>query len=220
MPDLGLAQGGWQVASTAPPGSTPDSNPTTPAGQGPAGNSAGPNPYNTPIPGVAQYSQLIALAQKAYKQAVAEFGLQRSQLLQQYGYTGQIDPATGLVKNLGVDPNNPYGLYQQTLHGYGQAAEGLKEQMASRGIRGGLANQAMDQQKYGFGKDTSTLAQQLQQSLLGVQEQQTQAYFQEQTSIVNAQLSALQQAIAMMLSGQTIDPANLSGITAQLPKPS
>lgn len=207
MPDLGLAGGAM------PNGQVLDTT-VAPTGTGPAAStSTAPAPYSGPIPGAAQYSQLIALAQKAYKQSVAELNQERGQLLQQYGYVGQIDPATGLVKNVHVDANNPYGAYQQTLRGYGQAADRLRESNSLRGIRGGLANQGMTAQKFAFGKDTSALAQALQQGLLKIQEGQTQDYFTEQGQIVNAQLAALNQAMSMLLSGQTIDPANLSGIT-------
>ena len=210
MPDLGLNGG------VGPQGSPVVQDSTPPGGNPPPGGSP-PAPYSTPIPGVAQYSQLMALAQNYYKQTVATLNLQRGQLLQQYGYTGTIDPATGLIKNLGVDAHNPYGLYQQTLRQGGQQMEAEKANMASRGIRGGLANQGQTQLQYGFGAATNTLAQNLQSSLLGIQTSQEQAKYQEQNSIVQAQLQALNQAITMMLSGQVIDPAQISGI--QLPTP-
>lgn len=202
-----------------------DSGPPVASGTGPAAPAAAappvagpaPAPYSTPIPGVAQYSQLIGLAQNYYKQAVATYNLQRQNLLQQYGYTGKIDPATGLLTHMGVDPTNPYGLYQQTLKGAGQQQMGTREAFADRGIRGGLEHAAETQNKFGFGQATTQLANSLQDSLLGLQTQQNQAKYQEQNSIVQAQLQALQQAITMMLSGQTIDPANIAGIS--LPQP-
>jgi hypothetical protein len=196
------------VADSTPDGGSPGSGPGTTT----------PGPYNTPIPGVAEYSQLIALAQKAYTQSVATLNLQRGQLLQQYGYGGKIDPATGMVTHLYVDANNPYGLYQQTLKGYGMQSDQTRQSMALRGIHGGLANQAAKAQTWDFGKTTTGLTNQLQQTLLGIQEQQNQDYYNEQTQIVQAQLQALNQAITMMLSGQNIDPANLAGIENNIPK--
>lgn len=210
----GSTSGGYADATPAATGTGPaagpaPANPNTPTN---------PGPYKTPIPGAAQYGQLIALAQKAYKQSVAELNQERGQLLQQYGYVGQIDPATGLIKNLHVDAHNPYGLYQQTLKAGGQQQDATRANFAARGIRGGLEQAAETANKFAFGKATNDLSQSLQQSLLKLQESQTQDYFSEQQSIVNAQLTALNQAIQMMLSGQTIDPANLAGI--QLPQPS
>lgn len=197
-----------------PNGSTLDTTGgAPPPGTPPPGT---PGTYSTPIPGVAQYSQLIALAQNYYKQSVANLNLQRGNLLQQYGYTGTIDPATGLIKNIGVDAHNPYGLYQQTLKGAGQQMDQYNQGMAARGIHGGLANQGQDALKYGFGQATNTLAQNLQQSLLGLQTQQIQDQYQEQNSIVQAQLQALNQAITMMLSGQNIDPAQIPNINTLL----
>ena len=167
---------------------------------------------------MAQYSQLIALAQKYYQQSVATLNLQRQNLLREYGYVGKIDPATGLIKNMYVDNNNPYGLYQQTLKGGGAQQMATREQFAERGIRGGLEHAAETANKFEFGKATTSLANNLQDALLNIQTQQNAAQYQEQNSIVQAQLQALQQAIAMMLSGQTIDPANIAGI--KLPQPS
>lgn len=195
-----------QVLDTSTPGATG-------GGTGP-----GPTPYNTPIPGVAQYSQLIALAQNYYKQSVAQLNLQRSNLLQQYGYQGKIDPATGLISHLQIDAHNPYGAIQQFYKSAGQASEAERYSNAARNLHGGLANQGTTALKYGFGKGSTSLVNNLQDALLGIQSQQNQAKFTEQNSIVQSQLQALQQAISMLLSGQNIDPANLAGI--QLPQPS
>ena len=212
MPDLGLSGGAMpngQVLDSSGGNTTTTTNNTT---------TTTPGPYNTPIPGVAQYSQLIAAAQNFYKQSVATLNLQRQNLLQQYGYVGKIDPATGLISHMGVDPYNPYGLYQQTLRGAGQQMGAAQQSDVARGIgiNSGLARQGQEQLQYGFGQATNTLANNLQQSLLGLQTQQIQDQYQEQNSIVQAQLAALNQAITMMLSGQNIDPAQLPNIGSLL----
>jgi hypothetical protein len=165
--------------------------------------------YDTPIPGADIYAQAELAAKTGYQNAVARLNQQRGDTLQQFGYLGDVDPTNGTVGNLRVDPNNPYGTYQQLLRGSAQAGQAAHDNAAGRGIGGGLAAQGETEAKYGFGQGSFQLGTGLQNSLHGYDSAQTQAQTDEQNQIMGSKLSALQAALqAQLIASQNAAKAS------------
>lgn len=158
--------------------------------------------YDTPIPGADVYAQAELAAKTGYQNAVARLNQQRQDTLQQYGYLGDVDPNAGTISNLRVDPNNPYGQYQQLLRSSALEAQKAHDDAVGRGLGGGLANQGETQSKYDFGQGSFTLGTNLQNALHGYDSTQTQAQTDENNSIMQAKLSALQAALQAQLAAQ------------------
>lgn len=165
-------------------------------------------PYETPIPGAPSIAQADLAAKTAYQQALARLNQQRMGSLRQFGYTAQIDPETGVLTGLAVDPHNPYGQYQQTLRGAAQAGDAARNDAIANGLVGGLARQAEDQSKYAFGAQTGQLGNDLQNQLADFQDQQDQAKSAYDSALYTAELQGTQDAI----SGQNFNPADYSGL--------
>ena len=144
------------------------------------------------IPGAAQYLQDNLNAKQAYQNALAKINQQRQNTLLQYGYQGTVDPKTGVISKVGVNPNAPYGLYQQMLRGGAQ--QGYQQQwgLQDRGVAGGLANQVNRTLGYQFGQDSAKLGQDLSGQLFSLQDQQDQAKYQYDQTL------AMEEAMAAM----------------------
>lgn len=187
-----------------------------PASGGPTGN--GPvqatyTPYSTPIPGVALYGQAAAAAQKAYAQALAQLNQNRGSLLRSYGYLGDIDSKTGTVKNVRVDPHNPYGQFQQLLRNSALASEAAVDDAVGRGIHGGLAHQAESQVQYEHGMQSAQLGQALTDSLSQLQQEQSADAEARDQALYQAELDQLRTAMDTMASNGSVNPANDAGLT-------
>jgi hypothetical protein len=176
-------------------------------------------PSSSPIPlASGDYATAAATANAAYSNALASINNQRQQALQSFGYTGTIDPTTGQLTNMQVDPNNPYGQYQQML-GQGAAdqqavqagaeARGLGSVLGPRG--GGLAAQSLSNAKLAFGGQSAGLGENLMGTLGGLTEQQNQAQDTMNNALWQAELASAQNAIA----NQDFNPADFTGITDQ-----
>lgn len=150
-----------------------------------------------PIPGVSGYAQAALQAKTAYQKALTQLNSNRQTALQQFGYRGDIDPTTGVLTNMSVDPNNPYGAYQSMLNSHSTMQQQVEAQNASRHLgHGGLAAQGLTAEHKSFGADSSQLGTQIMQALSGFQGQQTDAQNVMDSSLYQAQLLAAQQAIA------------------------
>lgn len=193
------------------------------AGAG-AGAGAGPatppvTPGASPIPlASGDYASAEAMANTAYQQALAQINSQRQSALSEYGYKGTIDPVTGTLTDMQVDPNNPFGQYQQMLAGGAtdmattqadNAARGLGATFGARG--GGLAAQGITADKLAFGANSANLGQALMGTLGDLQGQQTSAQETNDNALWQAELDAAQGAI----QSQAFDPANMDGVTDQ-----
>lgn len=187
----------------------------------PGAPGAGPAPSSSPIPlATGDYATAAATANAAYQQALASINNQRQQALQSFGYTGQIDPTTGQLTNMAVDPHNPYGQYQQMLaQGAGDQravlansmARGLGSVTGARG--GGLAAQDLTNAKLAFGANSANLGQSLMGTLGDLTSQQSQAQTDMNNALWNAELASAQNAI----SNQDFNPADFSGIADKAP---
>lgn len=129
------APNGYTPATTAKPQQSP------PGTQQKNTNVGSPGVQNNdPIPNASVYLDAQNQAELAYEQAQAQLLKQRNALYHSYG----------LLDNGSVDPNNPYGQYQQMLGAEGAALDADRSDAVGRGLGGGpgLANQASAQTKY------------------------------------------------------------------------
>lgn len=176
-------------------------------------------PGSSPIPlGTGDYATAAATANQAYQNALASINGQRQQALGSFGYTGTIDPATGQITNMAVDPNNPYGQYQQLLSQGASDQQGVQAADAARGIGsatgargGGLAAQGLTAAKLNFGGQSAALGENLMSTLSGLTSQQQDASDTMNNALWQAELASAQGAI----QGQNFDPADMTGITDQ-----
>lgn len=168
--------------------------------------------YETPIPGADIYLQSELAAKTGYQNAVARLNQQRLDTLRQSGYLADIDPTSGALSNLRVDPSNPYGTYQQLLRGSAIDAQNAHEAAAARGIGGGLAAQGETQAKYQFGQGSFQLGTGLQGALHGYDATQTGAETSMNQSILQSKMQALQAALqAQLMSQQSVGYGQAGG---------
>lgn len=191
--------GGTNTAPTSP---TTTTTPTQP-------DYSGPQKYNTtlvPDAGVLAMGQ--AAATQAYQQALAKLNLQRSQTLNQAGYTATFDPNSGAYSNLSIDPHNPYGQVEQLFNTHALNLQNAQNAMEDRGIRGGLAHQADTSAENQAHAETSNFASGLMNTLTGYEGAQGDAATQYQNSLYQAELAAIQAAIA----GGNFNPTDYGNI--------
>jgi hypothetical protein len=188
------------------------------------GGGTGSPPGGSPIPGspiplsTGDYATSAAMANAAYNQALSAINGQRQSALQSFGYAGTIDPATGQLTDMHVDPNNPYGQFQQML-GQGAAdQQAVQAADMSRGIGpafgprgGGLAAQGLTNAKLAFGANSANLGQSLMGTLGDLSNQQQGAQDTMNNALWQAELASAQNAI----QGQDFNPADFSGVTNQ-----
>ena len=143
------------------------------------------------FPGGDTYQNADLAAQTAYNNAVIRLNSQRQNTLQQAGYQADIDPTTGAYTNLRVDPNNPYGGYQQLLRSGAQQSEAAHSSAVGRGLVGGLANQGDREAQYQFGGASNQFGTAFQQTMGGYDQSQTDAAGQrDQTMASNREQAA------------------------------
>lgn len=157
-----------------------------------------------PIPGASGYASADVMANNAYNAAVAQLNKNRLNTLTQYGYTGSVDPTSGVLSGVRVDPHAIHGQLQDLLHG--QAVEDMQANLASedRGLVGGLAHQAGSELRFQHGSQDTHLGQDLTQQLADYQGQQQQAAETRDSSLWQAENDAANQAMSDQ-EGQTID---------------
>ncbi|MCZ2109505.1 MAG: hypothetical protein LC118_08050 [Dehalococcoidia bacterium] len=166
--------------------------------------------YATPIPGVAQYGQAALAAKTAYQQALARLNQKRQGTLRQFGYTGDIDPETGVVKNVKTDAYNPYGQFQQNRRQHAQGLDAARWSAQERGLGtgGGLAAQMENDLRYGYGAQDAQMGQDLVGTLADYQDAQTGAAQQRDSALYQAELDAARLAI----QNEDFNPADYSGL--------
>jgi len=158
----------------------------------------------SPIPGADIYAQSAASATKAYQNTLARLNQQRVGTLQQYGYQGTVDPTSGTITGMHVDPMNQYGNLQSMLRTQAQQSEADKYAAEDRGLIGGLANQAQSADKYNFGQQSAQLGQSLTDAISGYQDQQNQAAYARDQALADAEM----QQLMLALQGGNFDTPN------------
>jgi hypothetical protein len=155
-----------------------------------------PGPYGTPIPNYARYGTAGLLAKTAYNNALARISRQRMDTLRQYGYKADIDPNSGVLRNLAVDPHNAYGTLQTMFRNHALQDQEATYAAEERGLHGGLANKSATQLHYQHGSESSQLGQGLTGSIADYQDQQTQAAYERDRALYEAELEQARNAIA------------------------
>lgn len=164
--------------------------------------------YDTPIPGADTYATANLNATTAYKNTLSRINAKRNQTLQQFGYQGDVDPTSGVVGNVRVDPNSRYGGLQQMLRNQALEDRNAEYGAEERGLHGGLANQAVTDLKYSHGQQSADFGQGLTGVLGDLQDQQDTAGYAKNSALYQAELDAAQQAILQ----QAFSPADYSGL--------
>src|SRR4051812_25414513 len=99
-------------------------------------------PYDAPVPGAVGQMNVALLGKTAYNNTLARINRQRGSTLQQYGYLGDVDPTTGVMTHVRVDPNNQYGDFQSMLRNQAGLSQQAEFAAQDRGLHGGMANKA------------------------------------------------------------------------------
>lgn len=161
-------------------------------------------PTPTPIPGASSYASAEVMANNAYNAALTRLNQNRLNTLTQYGYTGTVDPTSGVLSGVQVDPNAVHGQLQDLLHG--QAVEDMQAAQSGedRGLLGGLAHQAGTEARFQHASQSDQLGQNLTQQLSDYQGQQQDAAEQRNAALWQAEQDAANQATSDQES-QTID---------------
>jgi hypothetical protein len=165
-------------------------------------------PYTTPIPGAPQQGMAANQAKLAYQRALARINQRRNQTLRQAGYLGDIDPESGTIQNLRVDPLNQYGGLQSMLRGQAQRGEQMRFAAQERGLHGGLAHKGESELSYESGREAAEFGQGLTGALGGLQDEQSQAKEAQDAALYEAQLEDARNAI----QDQNFNPADFTGL--------
>lgn len=175
------------------------------------------------IPGADQYASASVSANNAYNNALAQINQNRLNTLTQYGYTGSVDPTSGVVSGVRVDPHSIYGQLQQMLHGAAVEDQNALFAAQDRGLHGGLAHQAAAENKYQHGAALTGLGNSLQGQLAGFQNQQQSAaetknaaLYQAEQAQLDAEMQAeynsqIQDLIKQLANGQNNGSNDNSG---------
>lgn len=162
-------------------------------------------PYTSPygaagttnIPGGSQYARAALLANQQYKQRLADLNKQRQQSMITAGYTGDIDPESGLLKNFRVDPTSKFGGFQLLNRAQAQQGEDVRGQNIERGLGtgGGLAAQNRANARFDWARQDTDFARGVQDQFSAFDRTQMDWLFERDQALYNAELQAAQSAI-------------------------
>lgn len=162
-----------------------------------AGGGGGGGGGDAGIPGASQLAEMAAQGLAEYKKAVARYNQQRNQTMTTYGYKGQVDPETGVVSNMVVDPHNPYGTYQTMRYNNAVNYAQLRNAAFDRGLGGrGLGAQDVEHARFQWGSADAAMAQSLQQTLFGYDAGQQDAHQTYQNLLWQIELERIREAAA------------------------
>lgn len=187
---------GWDYEKGAPSGQYQiDSNGIYQIPGLTAGGGGGGGGGDAGIPGAAVLAQMGAQGLAEYKKAVARYNQQRLNTMTQYGYTGDVNPDTGVVANMRVDPHNPYGTYQTMRYNNAVNYAQIRDQAFDRGLGGrGLGAQGIEHARFQWGSADAAMAQALQQTLTGFDQGQQDAHQTYQNLLWQIELERIREA--------------------------
>lgn len=169
------------------------------------------------IPNMGIYRQYQTEAKLAYDQALARIKQQRGTLMQQYGFTADVNDKSGTFENVRLDPYNQFGQVRTMLNRQALSLDDVRNQAIGRHITGGLARQGERGLRYLHGAESQALGSQFSQGmyeLLGLQQDAEARY---RRALLDAELEALRNAIANGLwSGGGGSGGGSSGGSSQL----
>lgn len=86
------------------------------------------------IPDPAVYEGETAQALHAYQNALNAISARRSNTLQNFGFTAQVDPTTGQLNHYSIDQNNQFGQIQQLMGVHQAEDQSVQHADVARGI--------------------------------------------------------------------------------------
>lgn len=152
-------------------------------------------PVAAGIPGASGVADATTMAYNAYNKALTQINQNRLNTLTNYGYTGSVDPTTGIVNGVRVDPNSVTGQLQQLLHQHAIEDRNAQFSAEDHGLFGGLANQALSENRFTHQAQDTALGNNLQNELATFQTQQQQAADTRDNTIWQAEQAAAEQAL-------------------------
>jgi hypothetical protein len=166
--------------------------------------------YDSAIPGGSQIGQAALAAKTAYQQALARINQKRGSALRQYGFQGDIDPTSGVLRNTRVDPNNQYGAFQMANRSQASRDEQTRNAALERGLGsgGGLAAQLRERGRFDFGREDAEIGTGLIEGLAGYQDEQNQAGYARDSALYQAELEAARFGI----QNEDWSPTDYSGL--------
>jgi hypothetical protein len=124
----------------------------------------------------------------------------------------------GLDNAGAVDPNNPYGQYEQMLNAQGSQFQGDQADAAARGLGiGGLANQAESRDRAAAGAQDFQFQQQANQVSQDYNQQMQAALSGQQTADAQAYQDALNTALQNQLAALSSGSYSAPGVGAPPP---
>lgn len=146
------------------------------------------------IPGGSVYARAALMANNMYQKRLADLTKQRQQTMITAGYRGNIDPKTGLIGGLQVDPNAKYGQLQMLNRSQGNQMYDVVGSNLERGLGagGGLAAQQMSNARFGWGQQDADFARGFQDTLSGFDRSQQDYLYERDRALYEAELQAAQ----------------------------
>jgi hypothetical protein len=164
------------------------------------------DPLRRADPRRSRYATAALNATTAYQNALARINSKRSDTLRQFGYLGDIDPTSGVVNNVRVDPHNQFGGLQQMLRSNADEVQQARIAAEERGLHGGLAHKGITDAHYDLGNASQQLGSAFSGALGGYQDDQNSAAYARDQALYQAELEAARNAIE---NGQ-FNPADFS----------
>lgn len=120
---------------------------------------------------------------------------------------GNVDPSTGAVSGLHVDPNNPYGEFQQMYKSQATEMHHAQDLARARGLTGGYANAGLANLRSQEGGQAAQLGQQMSGDMSDLDAALMQAASDRSYARTNALEEAAQNAIAQQQFTPYVPPA-------------
>ena len=181
-----------------------------PSGTGGSGSS-GTSGFGAIIPNAGVYGAESAAALNAYNNAVANAKASRNQLYNQYG----------LTNSGAVDPNNPYGLYEQMLNAQASQFSADQADAASRNLgAGGLARQQLGVDRNAANAQDFGFQQLVNQVPLDYNQAISSALNTRQGSDAQAYNDALNTALSNLMAGLSNGQFTAPGVGKPASNPS
>lgn len=148
------------------------------------------------IPDPAVYESETATALQAYQNALSAIAGRRANTLQNYGFTAQVDPTTGQLRNYSIDSHNQFGAVQQLMDSHQTEDQSVQQADVARGIGTlGLGAQQLQRVRLAHAAQTMGLGRQFVGEIGQEANEQLSALQGYNEAKVQAQRDALLSAI-------------------------
>lgn len=152
-------------------------------------------PTGSSIPLTGIYLEQQNLAEKAYQDALSEINRKRGEMLRLYGYTGKYDDK-GNLTNSSLDPNNPYGSYQQLGRAEVADRDSARDAAYDRGLdpTSGLGSRPVRDVRQSYDQGRYDLLTGMLESTYGLTNEQTGAQQQLAQAMLQAKMGAIEES--------------------------